>query len=60
MPAGHELSTQLHRDPVTGYDHGWFAVCTCTWTGPLRDLNRRGQALRDGYQHLIEMKEAAA
>lgn len=60
MPDTHTIETHLHRDPDSGYDLGWFAVCTCTWTGPLRDLNRRGLALIDGYQHLQDTKEAAA
>lgn len=53
--AEHVVDTSLHN--IDGYSAGWFAHCTCGWAGLLRDLNRRGQALRDAYDH---QKEAAA
>lgn len=54
----HVIETRLHQKG--GYSRGWFAVCTCGWTGVLRELKRRGQATGDGYQHIREMKESAA
>lgn len=54
----HDIGTQLHREGA--YDRGYFAHCTCGWAGPLRDLNRRGQALIDGYDHQQTEKESAA
>lgn len=55
---GHDIHTQLHTEG--GYSTGYFAVCTCGWTGPLRELLRRGQALTDGYRHQRDVKERAA
>lgn len=58
-PQPHEIETCLHNE--NGYSLGYFGHCiTCQWSGPLRDLNRRGQALRDAYAHQTDVKESAA
>lgn len=54
----HDIETRLHQEG--GYSKGYFAVCTCGWTGVLRELKRRGQAVLDGYQHLRDTKGTAA
>lgn len=58
-PHVHEIETLLHND--NGYSTGYFGHCiTCSWSGPLRDLNRRGQALLDAFAHQTDTKESAA
>jgi len=51
--AEHVVDTSLHNDAL-GYAAGYYAHCSCGWAGVLRDLNRRGQALRDAYDHQKE------
>lgn len=56
MAGEHVVDTSIHNDDH-GYAAGYFAHCTCGWSGVLRDLNRRGQALLDAYDH--QQKESA-
>ena len=46
----HEIDTLAIPNGI--YTSGWFAACTCGWTGPERAVERRGQALSDGYDHM--------
>ena len=46
----HEIDTLPTKEGP--YTAGFFAVCTCGWTGPERAAERRGQALIDGYDHM--------
>jgi hypothetical protein len=57
--AQHVVDTSIHNDDH-GYAAGYFAHCTCGWSGVLRDLNRRGQALIDAYQHQTDTRGSAA
>lgn len=46
------------RKKPTGRPDGWFAACTCGWTGPMRE--RQSTTLVDLNQHQRDMKERAA
>lgn len=46
------------RQKPTGRPDGWFAACSCGWTGPMRE--RQSTTLLDQNKHERDMKEAAA
>jgi len=43
------------RSKPTGRPEGWFAACTCGWTGPARE--RQALTLRDLFDHCKETNE---
>lgn len=46
------------RSRPAGRPDGYYAACTCSWTGPLRE--RQSTTLRDLNQHQRDEKGAAA
>lgn len=56
--AAHEAMPAPVRTRPTGRPDGWRALCTCGWSGPVRE--HQAKTLRDQNAHEREMKEAAA